>query len=118
MQLTNQEICEAFSKGNFEITYNYLAEDIEWNIIGDKILKSKNSVIDFCNKTAQYFSEVTTIFSITNLITEGNCVVINGTAQFVNKQDKTTHVSSCDVYRFKVDKLQDITSYCIITSNK
>lgn len=118
MEITNQQICEEFSKGNFKTVYNYLAEDIEWNIVGDKIIKNKNSLIEFCDKTAEYFASVTTVFNMIYLIAENNCVAINGTAAFINKEKKSTNVSSCDVYHFKDGKIQNITSYCIITSGK
>ena len=39
----------------------------------------------------------------------------SGTAIFTNSDNKSTHVSSCDVYRFKEGILTEITSYCIVT---
>ena len=118
MQPTNKEISEAFSNGNFKFTYAHLADDIQWNIAGDKILKGKAAVVEFCNKTAAYFSEVTTRFSMNNMIADNDCIAIDGTAHFINKENKSTHVSSCDVYRFKGGKLQEITSYCIVTGKE
>ena len=49
MQPSNKEICKAFSNGNFEYTYNFLTDDIEWDIVGDKIVKGKPAVVEFCN---------------------------------------------------------------------
>jgi hypothetical protein len=115
MEMSNKKICEEFSKGNFELIYNYLAEDIRLNIIGDKILKGKQTVTEFCNHTAAHFSELATDFRINNVIADNNCVAIDGTAHFINKDNKSTYISSCDVYRFQDEKLQEITSYCIIT---
>lgn len=115
MRLTNKQIAEAFSGGNFEYTFSYLADDIQWNIVGDKIVKGRGSVIEFCNKTAKYFADVTTKFTISNMIVDANLVSIDGTAQFINKENKSTYVSSCDVYNFNDGKLQEITSYCIVT---
>ena len=99
MQPTNKEISEAFSNGNFKFTYDHLADDILWNIVGDKILKDKATVVEFCNKTAAYFAEVTTRFTMHNTIVDNNFVAINGTAHFINKENKSTYVSSCDLYR-------------------
>ena len=118
MQPTNKEISEAFSNGNFKFTYDHLADDILWNIVGDKILKGKAAVVEFCNKTAAYFSEVTTRFSMNNMIADNNCIAIDGTAHFINKENKSTHVSSCDLYRFINGKLEEITSYCIVTGKE
>lgn len=111
-----RQISEEFSKGNFEFAYNYLAQDIQWNIVGDKLLTGKDQVVEFCNKTAEYFREVTTEFSTSNIIADANLVAISGIAVFINKENKRTEVSSCDVYLFEDGKLKEITSYCIVTS--
>ncbi|WP_462251584.1 nuclear transport factor 2 family protein [Ferruginibacter sp.] len=118
MQPTNTALSQQFSGGNFKFAYDYLAEDIVWNIIGDKILKGKKNVIAFCDSTAAYFATVTTKFTTGNLIADSNCVAIDGTAEFINKENKITHVSSCDVYRFENGTLKEITSYCIVTDKK
>jgi hypothetical protein len=89
-----------------------------WGIAGDKIVKGKEGVIEFCNKTAQYFSEVTTTFNMHNIIVDGDCVAIDGTAEFINQQGNSTCISSCDIYCFKNEQLLNITSYCIVTSKK
>jgi ketosteroid isomerase-like protein len=115
MQPTNKEIAKAFSTGNFKMAYDYLADNMEWNIVADTSLKGKQAVIDFCNKTADYFTEQTTIFTVNNIIDDHDCIAIDGTAKFISKDNKTTHIASCDVYRFKEGKLQQLTSYCIIT---
>jgi ketosteroid isomerase-like protein len=115
---TNKEISEAFSNGEFQSVYNHLSEDVEWNIIGDKILKGKAAVIECCDQTAAYFSSVTTKFAMNNSIIDGNRIAIDGTAHFINKDKKSTQVSSCDIYRFENEKLLTITSYCIVTSKK
>lgn len=105
-----------FSKGNFSIAFPYLADEVEWNVVGDKIIKGKEHVIDFCIQTAAYFASVTTVFAIVNVITSADKVAINGTAEFINKENKTTSVSSCDVYLFENGLLTTITSYCIVTN--
>jgi ketosteroid isomerase-like protein len=115
MKATIKQISKEFSNGNFKFAYDYLTDDIIWNIAGDKILQGKKSVIEFCNKTAQYFLEVTTTFNMHNAIVDGDCVAIDGTAEFINQEGKSIHISSCDVYRFKNELLLNITSYCIVT---
>jgi SnoaL-like domain len=115
MQPTPKEISEAFSNGNFKFSYPFLAEVVEWNIVGDKLLKGKAEVVEYCNNIAAYFASVTTTFTISNVIADGNTVAIDGTAIFINNENKITHVSSCDVYRFEDGLLKNITSYCITT---
>ena len=116
MQPTNKEIAEAFSTGHFKMAYDDLADNMEWNIVAETTLKGKQAVIDFCNKTAAYFTPQTTHFTVTNIIDDHDCIAIDGTAKFISKDNKTTHIASCDVYRFKEGKLQQLTSYCIRTN--
>lgn len=118
MKATIKQISTEFSNGNFKFCYAYLANNIVWNIVGDKIVKGKEGVIEFCNKTAQYFSEVATTFNMHTIIVDGDCVAIDGTAEFINQEGKATHISSCDVYRFTNGQLLNITSYCIVMGKK
>jgi len=114
MKSLHEQIAFAFSGGNFEFTYPYLADDVSFNIVGNELVSGKDAVIDFCNKTAQYFTTVTTKFELDNVIAGENCVAINGTAEFY-VDDRVNYISSCDVYKFADGKLKEITSYCIST---
>lgn len=108
-------MAKAFSEGKFETVFPFMSEDIKWNIIGNRVLNGKESVISFCGETQKYFSEVKTVFKTSNIISDKECVAIDGTAEFTDKEGKTTCVSACDVYRFENEKLKEITSYCIVT---
>ena len=114
MQSIQKEIALAFSGGNFEFCYEYFADDVVFNIVGNDVVTGKEALIEFCNKTAQYFATVTTKFEMDNLIVGDNCVAINGTAEFY-VEDRVNYISSCDVYKFIDGKLTEITSYCIST---
>lgn len=50
--LKQKQIAEAFSNGNFDLTFPFLAKTIEWNIIGNKTLVGKESVIENCKQTS------------------------------------------------------------------
>jgi hypothetical protein len=50
MKATNKEISEHFSKGNFPFCYDYFAENMEWNLVGNDITKGRNNVIEHCDK--------------------------------------------------------------------
>jgi hypothetical protein len=118
MEPTIKEIALAFSGGNFEIAYPFLTDDTQWQIIGEKTLKGKDNIIKFCDQTAKYFSEVTTDFQMSNLVVGDDSVAIDGTATFLNKENKKTFISSCDVYRFDNGELVQINSYCITESRE
>ncbi|MES2560682.1 MAG: nuclear transport factor 2 family protein [Bacteroidota bacterium] len=114
-----QQIAEAFSNGNFEVTYPHFADDVEWLVIGEHHIQGKESVMDQCNQTAKYFQSVTTHFVTLNVITTPNRIAINGTAEFIRNQKRVAFVHACDVYEFNDEhKLQKVTSYCIPEQTK
>lgn len=119
MQPLQKQIALEFSGGNFEFAYPYLAEDATWDIVGDKLLAGKSVIVDFCEKTAEYFTNIVTEFKTDNVIADEYSIVINGTAQFhVKIENRSHYISSCDVYKFKDGKLQEIISYCISTKKE
>jgi len=112
--LTQREIAEAFSNGQFDKVYSCFSDDIEWNVIGEKQFNGKEAVIRNCEQTAAYFATVTTRFRTINVITGHNRVAINGTAEFIREGKTVARVSACDVYEFDDgNKLTRILSYCI-----
>jgi hypothetical protein len=117
MESLYKQISLEFSGGNFEFVYQYLADDVCFNIVGNEIITGKDAVIEFCTKTAKYFSGITTKFNLDNVIADNDCVAINGTAEFY-VEDKVNYISSCDVYKFNDGRLKEITSYCISTKKE
>ena len=112
-QLTKEAIAKAFSKGNFEMTYPYLSDDIEWNVIGDEIVRGRENVINKCKQTRRYFDSITTQFLVSNVIQLDNHVFITGTGVFINKKERT-QIDACDLYFFDdAGKLETIASYCV-----
>jgi hypothetical protein len=62
--MTPKQIAEAFSNGNFELAYPYLADNIEWTVVRENVFKGKNAVIQNCEQTDNYFKSVTTIVQL------------------------------------------------------
>ena len=112
--MTRKQIAEAFSNGIFKETYPYLADNVQWNVVGEGSFNGKNAVIKNCEQVAGYFESVTTNFITEAVISEGSCIVMTGTAEFFRDGKRVNFVSACDVYAFNErNQLQTITSYCI-----
>lgn len=112
--MTKTEIAKAFSNGEFEKTYNFIADNSEWTVVEENTFKGKQAIIENCNQVGSYFKSVTTDFKTHNIIADGNKVVINGTAEFLRDNKRVSFVSACDVYEFNDNnQIQSITSYCI-----
>ena len=111
MNLTNQQIAEAFSKHEFERTYPYLSDTIQWNLVGNEEIAGKEGVMRTCTESAAYFDTVTTTFIQFVVLTGDDFVVIDSLADYRDAQPQTTRIASCDIYRFTDSKLAYITSY-------
>jgi len=112
--MNRTDIAIAFSNGEFEKTYNFIANDAEWIVVEDDKFTGREAIIKRCEQVGQYFKSVTTNFKTFNIIAEGNIVVIDGTAEFLKENKRISFVSACDIYEFNDDnQIQKITSYCI-----
>ena len=43
MELTCEQVAEAFSRHDFEDSYPYLAVDVRWNIVGERLVEGKET---------------------------------------------------------------------------
>lgn len=112
--MTKTAIVIAFSNGEFEKTYNFIANNAEWIVIEEDKYTGKQAIIDNCEQVGNYFKSVTTDFRTLNIIADANKVVINGTAEFLRDGKRVSFVFACDVYEFNFEnQIQKITSYCI-----
>jgi len=112
--MTKTEIAKAFSNGEFEMTYIFISDNAEWTVIEEDTFVGKQAIIENCEQVGSYFKSVTTNFKTLNVITDGNKVVINGTAEFLRENKRISFVSACDIYVFNENnQIQSITSYCI-----
>ena len=112
--MTKIEIAKAFSNGEFEKTYQFISENAEWTVIEEDTFIGKQAILDNCKQIGNYFKSVKTDFKTLNIISDGNKVVINGTADFMRENKRDSFVSACDIYEFnKKNQIHNITSYCI-----
>lgn len=113
-KLNNSSITETFSIGEFEQAFDYLDENIVWNILGETEIQGKEAVISYCKQVKEYFNSVTTKFEIQDTINHYKKVIVMGTAEFIRENQVVSTISACDVYEFnRQHKIIKITSYCI-----
>jgi hypothetical protein len=112
--MTIKDIAVAFSNGKFEMTYPHLAEEAEWNIIGENRFTGKEEIIKYSKQIADYFNSITTDFVTTNILSEHRMVAVAGTATFIRDNQQVGYTSACDLYEFNgKNQLVKISSYCI-----
>lgn len=111
MKATNKEISEQFSAGNLSACYDYLADNVEWKIVGNETSKGTENVMASCNKMLVEMQGAT--FKNTNTISENSSIVIEGVCSYKGPGGKSGEVAYCDVFSFDGDKILSITSYCV-----
>ena len=103
-----KKISEEFAKGNLDFSEVYLADDIEWNILGESPVIGKNQVLEV-SKMLQL--ESFPVITIKNIVAEGDYVVIESTGEAKTKSGKPYNQTYCDVFKFKGETLYKITTY-------
>jgi ketosteroid isomerase-like protein len=110
----NVEIAKAFSNGEFERTYASISDAAVWTVVGEDKFAGKKAIVENCERVSSYFKSVETDFKTISVVSEGNKVVVEGTAEFLRDGKRVSFISACDVYKFNDQhQIQMITSYCI-----
>lgn len=113
MSPTISEIAESFSRHRFADTYRFMLDDIEWMQVGGTLVRGKDDVVRVCEESAKYLAQVRTDFHQFKIIEADNCVVIDSRAEYVDDEDGSSMVASCDIYDFAGGSLAAITSYTV-----
>ncbi|MEO9257866.1 MAG: nuclear transport factor 2 family protein [Crocinitomicaceae bacterium] len=112
--MTNKVKSLAFSNGQFEKIYDFIADNAVWTVIEENTFTGKKAIVANCEQVGNYFKSVTTKFETLNVVEDKNKVVVNGTAEFLKNKKRVSFISACDLYEFNHnDQIQKITSYCI-----
>jgi ketosteroid isomerase-like protein len=103
-----KDISEQFAKGNMAFVEPYLAERMEWSILGNGTISGRGQVLE-ANKMAQLerFPRIT----IKSIIGEGNLVVVESIGEARTKTGKPYNQAYCEVFRFTGEELQEVTTY-------
>jgi uncharacterized protein len=102
------KISEEFAKGNLEFAGLHLADDMQWNILGENPIIGKEEVLEV-SKMLQL--ESFPVITIKNIVAEGDFVVIESTGKATTKSGKPYNQSYCDIFKFKDEKLIEVTTY-------
>ncbi len=90
----------------FAETYPYVTDEIKWNIVGREELVVRDAIIDRCDKSAKFLETVSTNYLKLKIVRAETCVIMEGAAQFQDRENQTSSVASCDVFQFSDDRLE------------
>jgi hypothetical protein len=95
--------CEAFSLGQSVKALPFIADDVEWHIVGDLSIIGKAGVENTC---AEATAEGNPNFENIRVIEGKSHVIVEG-------HDLESDVHYCDIYTVEENLIQEITSYCL-----
>ena len=108
----------AFLNGNFEDFLTYCADDVVWTIVGDRTAKGKENIRQWMKTMAAENPEPPK-FTVENpVIGEGDFVASRGEMTMKDKDGKVGNYSYCDIYRFRNDKIVELTSFVVKSEAK
>ncbi|MCW1925593.1 nuclear transport factor 2 family protein [Luteolibacter arcticus] len=102
----------AITQGDHEGFLSFCTEDTEWNFLGERTLKGKETVREWM---ATAYVEPPK-FKVTQLIADGDFVAALGEITLKDAEGKEADHSYCDVWRFRDGKICELKAFVIKTS--
>ena len=107
-----EKVNAAFAEGKPEGFLNFCAEDVEWQMVGDKAFKGKESVREFLSSMEHSGMEPPK-FTVDETIADGESVVAYGDMTMKDEKGETMPYSYVDVYRFRNDEIVRLQSFIV-----
>jgi hypothetical protein len=95
--------CEAFSMGDSTPALPFIADSIEWHIVGDRTIDGNAAVKEMCADAA---SQGKPNFQNGRVIKAKSHIIVEGA-------DLDTDMFYCDIYSVEKDQIVEITSYSL-----
>jgi len=122
MSARNKEIVRkvnaVFAEGKFEGFLSFCDEDVEWTIVGDKVVKGREAIRQLMQSMAEESAEPPRFFDVDVVIGEDDFVVSHGDMTMKDKHGRTVPYSYCDIYRFRGEKIAELRSFIAKTEAK
>ena len=110
--MNNREIAESFSQHRFQDTFDRLAPDIVWRLVGNSDLHGRDEVIAACRSTLKENEGTVTTWLRFVSTGDGPVVAVDAIGRY-ESPDGVSAVSSCDIYEFTDGMITLITSYAV-----
>jgi uncharacterized protein len=111
---TVEKVDAAFAEGNIAGFLSFCAEDVEWTIIGEKAVKGKDAIRTWLESMDSEPPK----FTVRNVIAEGDFAAAHGDMTMKDKDGKAIPYAYCDIYRFRGDKIVEMTSFVVKNEEK
>lgn len=114
MPNTNKEIVEslnaAFAENKPEVFLDACADDVTWQMAGDKTYRGKSAVKEFMDSMKDMEPPK---FTVDNTFGDGDFVTSYGDMTMKDENGKDTPYSFCDIYQFRNGEVIDLRSFVV-----
>ena len=104
-----EKVNKSFDDNNTEAFLACCADDMTWIMPGDKTYSGKESIRQMMNNITCEAPH----FAVRNIVAENDMVMCNGSMVMKDKEGNDQDYVFCDVYHFKEQKIDELTSYII-----
>lgn len=108
-----KKVNAAFADGNTEGFLEFCADDVKWTMVGEKPVTGKNTIREWMGSMEMEPPK----FTVDNVIAEGDLVAAHGGMTMKNEGGKTVPYAYCDLYRFRNDKIVELTAFVMPTQS-
>ncbi|QQK74866.1 nuclear transport factor 2 family protein [Salicibibacter cibarius] len=106
-----QKMNNAFATGDVGLIIENVAENIQWNMVGNSQVEGKRAVMEMMEPMRGVVAEE---YVTKNIITGGNAGVIEGTMLMPMENGEKKTYAFCDIYKLDQDgKIEELTAYLI-----
>ena len=107
-----QQVNAAFAENNLERVLSFCTDDFIWTMVGDSTVKGKDAI----RKWMASMNPEPPQFTIQEVVAEGDSVITRGDMMMKTAKETAPHsYAFCDVYRFKGDRVAELTAFVINT---
>ncbi len=114
--MTIDAVAAAFSGHRFADAYPFLADDVQWELVGGPTLRGPDEVRAACEATLSGLEGIETEFRRFRTIVGADSVVVDAIGVYRDSDGDST-VASCDIYDFSDGRIVGITSYTVELPN-
>lgn len=104
------EFNTAFDKGNRDEIAKYISDNFEWHLLGDSIIKGKETVLQFF---ADHPDMKVITVSKDYIIVDGDRASVAGEVQCTDKSGQVYDMYYCDVYELADGLITKMISYTV-----
>ena len=105
-----EKVNDSFASGSIDGFLEYCADDVVWNMAGERAVKGHDAVREFMKQGEGM--ETPPQFTVDRMIAEGDSVACWGEMKMKEKGVEVPY-SYCDVYTFSGDKITELRSFVV-----